>query len=185
MKLGKDVLVKLPFDEYGIIVKVRDNVPWGCKYDVKILVATMSKVGEIAEFRSDQLKVLSTVVLPTDEEANQMVTDYIESWHAMNPELDKDYHWSAVTEGVYLLLNSLKPKERKLVDNAVIQSRPKFNLPTEEMCKECEAEAEKIPTKDFYKLIATRIYEVPYDEVTPELRQEAKLLCFNIIYGNK
>lgn len=51
------------------------------------------------------------------------------------------------------------------------------------MCKECESECEE-SGKDFYKLMATKIYEMPYDEVTPELRQAAKALTFQFIYGN-
>lgn len=50
------------------------------------------------------------VVLPSDQEANKMVNDYVENWAQMNPDLDRNYHWSAVSEGFYLLLNKLRGK---------------------------------------------------------------------------
>lgn len=57
MKYKKGDKVQLPFNEEGIIVKVKNNLLWGCPYDIKITKATLSIKGEVADFREDQLKL--------------------------------------------------------------------------------------------------------------------------------
>jgi hypothetical protein len=55
MKFKKGDRVKLPFNETGTIVKVNDNLPWGMKYDVKIRTVTLSEIGQISDFKEEQL----------------------------------------------------------------------------------------------------------------------------------
>jgi hypothetical protein len=57
MKFKKGDKVKLPFNEVGTVVKVMENQMWGNKYDVKITKATMSTVGEVADFKAEQMKI--------------------------------------------------------------------------------------------------------------------------------
>lgn len=51
-------------------------------------------------------------LLPSDEEANKMVNDFINKWSEMNPTLDKNFYWSGVNDGVYMLLNKLRGNNR-------------------------------------------------------------------------
>jgi oligoribonuclease (3'-5' exoribonuclease) len=50
--------------------------------------------------------------LPSDEEVNKMVNDFIDRWVEMNPTLDKNFYWSGVNDGVYILLNKLRGNDR-------------------------------------------------------------------------
>jgi hypothetical protein len=52
----KGDLVSLPFGERGVIVNV-DNRLWGYRYLVKITHATLSEVGEEADFKAEQLAI--------------------------------------------------------------------------------------------------------------------------------
>lgn len=57
MKFKKGDKVKLPFDEIGTIVKVRENQLWGSKYDVRIREATLSTINEVADFKEEQMEL--------------------------------------------------------------------------------------------------------------------------------
>jgi len=54
--------------------------------------------------------------LPNHEEAKKLVDDFINEWHKSNPTLDKDFYWSGVNDGVYLLMKFLTDK-RALAGN--------------------------------------------------------------------
>jgi hypothetical protein len=51
-------------------------------------------------------------LLPSDEEATKMVNEFIDKWAEMNPTLDKNFYWSGVNDGVYMLLNKLRGNNR-------------------------------------------------------------------------
>lgn len=55
MKFKKGDKVSLPFNEEGIVVKVKENLLWGHPYDVKITKNTLSELGEIVEFKETQI----------------------------------------------------------------------------------------------------------------------------------
>lgn len=49
-------LVRLPFDEEGMIIGIRGTVPWGFKYVVKITKGSaMNTAGQVADFKYEQL----------------------------------------------------------------------------------------------------------------------------------
>ena len=54
-KIGDKVL--LPFDEEGIIVNIRDII-WGHKYLVSITKNTISDIGEVVDFKEEQITLL-------------------------------------------------------------------------------------------------------------------------------
>jgi DNA-nicking Smr family endonuclease len=45
--------------------------------------------------------------IPTHDEAKKLVDDFIDEWSKNNPTLDKDFYWSGVNDGVYLLIKHL------------------------------------------------------------------------------
>jgi len=47
----------------------------------------------------------------TPEEIKELVDTYVERWHNLNPTLDKGLYWSAVNDGVYLIINHLKHEQ--------------------------------------------------------------------------
>lgn len=51
-----DEVVILPFDEIGVIDDIDTKLLWGFPYKVRILHGVMNSVGEVLEFRKDQLK---------------------------------------------------------------------------------------------------------------------------------
>jgi hypothetical protein len=50
--------------------------------------------------------------LPADTDINKLRDDFIQKWAEMNPTLDKNFYWSGVNDGIYLLLNYLKGNAR-------------------------------------------------------------------------
>lgn len=56
MEFKKGDKVKLPFNETGTVVRVRENQLWGHKYDVKIRKATLSVTNEVADFKAEQME---------------------------------------------------------------------------------------------------------------------------------
>ncbi len=48
--------------------------------------------------------------LPSHEVVKKLVDDFINEWHKSNPALDKDFYWSGVNDGVYLLMQFLTNK---------------------------------------------------------------------------
>jgi hypothetical protein len=57
MKFKKGDKVSLPFGEVGIIVKVRDNI-WGHNYDAKIVEATLNTVGDVIDYKKEQMELI-------------------------------------------------------------------------------------------------------------------------------
>lgn len=48
--------VKLPFNETGTVVKIRDII-WGCKYIVRIRKAVFNKTNQRHDFKLEQLTI--------------------------------------------------------------------------------------------------------------------------------
>lgn len=44
----------------------------------------------------------------TDEKINKKVSEFINNWQKSNPTLDKDFYWSGVNDGAYLIANWLR-----------------------------------------------------------------------------
>lgn len=58
----------------------------------------------------EQLNEIAEVKF-TPEEIKELVDTYVERWHNLNPTLDKGLYWSAVNDGVYLIINHLKHEQ--------------------------------------------------------------------------
>jgi len=50
---------------------------------------------------------MKKVTMLSDKELNKLVNEFIENWAKNNPTLDKDFYWSGVNDGVYLLKKEL------------------------------------------------------------------------------
>lgn len=61
----------------------------------------------------------------SDEEIKLIVNEFIEKWSEQNPTLDKDFYWSGVNDGVYLLLKhqESKPKATETFLDRLIKER--------------------------------------------------------------
>lgn len=57
MKFKNKDKVNLPFNEEGIVMKYDKTLLWGFPYKVKITKATLSNLGEIADFKESQMSL--------------------------------------------------------------------------------------------------------------------------------